>query len=90
MLFCFKIFSCLVGTGRILAAFLTLLVWSVMVATVHFSVVFKPRDILAMIADTTITDQNMELGLGRGLAFLPAAIIVLAKLIGKLDKAKHT
>ena len=56
-----------------------------MVATVHFSVVFKPRDILAMVADTTITDQNMELGLGRGLAFLPAVIIVLAKLIGKID-----
>ena len=68
--------------------FLTLLVWSVMVATVHFSVVFKPRDILAMVADTTITHQNMELGLGRGLAFLPASIIVLAKLIGKLDKSK--
>ena len=59
-----------------------------MVATVHFSVVFKPRDILAMVADTTITDQNMELGLGTGLAFLPAVIIVLSKLIGKLDKTQ--
>ena len=67
---------------RILAVLFTVTLWVVAVATMHFAIVFKPRDILQLMIQSTgqqLTD-DLEILTGRCLVFLPAVLTVIVKL----------